>query len=80
MNDLNQLAELSPISDAEAGQFVSERTHADIVAAITSTSATSSAAKRTRGRRTRARRACGYRSLVAGRSRPRSSSASRGRC
>ena len=38
MNDFRQIAELSPISDAEAGQFVSERTHADLVAAITATS------------------------------------------
>lgn len=39
MNDLSQIAELSPISDAEASQLVSDRTHADLIAAITSTPA-----------------------------------------
>jgi hypothetical protein len=55
MNDLSQIAELSPISDAEASQLVSDRTHTDLIAAITSTSASapgsSPAAARPRARR-----------------------------
>jgi hypothetical protein len=51
MNDLSQIGELSPISDAEASQYVPDRTHADLIAAITSTPAVSSGPKRARTRR-----------------------------
>ena len=54
MNDFHQIAELSPISDEQASQIVSPDTHADLVAAITSTlswSSSSSAATHSRTRR-----------------------------
>ncbi len=51
MNDLSQIAELSPISDAEVSQLVSGGTHADLIAAITSAPCPVSAAKRPRTRR-----------------------------
>lgn len=51
MNDFHQIAELSPISDEQASRIVSPGTHADLIAAITSTSTSSSAATHGRARR-----------------------------
>jgi hypothetical protein len=65
MNDLNQIAELSPISDAEASQFVPDRTHADLIAAIISTPSRSSARQRSKARRLTARTPMARRWLVA---------------
>jgi hypothetical protein len=65
MNDLNQIAELSPISDAEASQFVSDRTHAGLIAAITSAPSQSSASQRRKARRLTARTPMTRRWLVA---------------
>ncbi|HET7013600.1 MAG TPA: hypothetical protein VFI65_06800 [Streptosporangiaceae bacterium] len=51
MNDLSQIAELSTISDAEASQLISDRTHADLIAAITSTPRSSPETARRNARR-----------------------------
>jgi hypothetical protein len=52
MTDFSQIAELSPISDAEVSRIVSDATHADLVAQITATPSPASASKRAGALRT----------------------------
>jgi hypothetical protein len=56
MTDLSQIAELSPISDAEAGRLVSDATHADIIAQITAIPSQPSRFGRSRTRASAGRR------------------------